>query len=99
MKTVYKYELAISNIQELSLPYGAKILTVQVQHSQSMTGDVVCLWAEVDTEQPGKQPHTIVIYGTGQPIDAEHEHQYIGTFQLERGAFIGHVYEIFPNNS
>lgn len=75
------------------MPRGAKILCVQTQ------GQIPCLWAVVNDQHP-LDPRTIWVAGTGHPI-AVHESMayvdaYIGTFQLQGGALIFHVFERQP---
>jgi hypothetical protein len=85
MRTIFKYPLVVKSFQTLSIPYGAKLLTVQVQR------DIPCLWAEIDSEKVSEF-RSIEIFGTGHPIP-EGNRIYIGSFQLEGGNFIGHCYE------
>jgi len=69
------------------MPVDAKILCTATQ------GQQVCLWALVDSDQKKMETRRIRIYGTGHPID-EPNLEYIGTYQLMDGRFIGHVFEI-----
>ena len=49
MKRIYKYQLIVTDRQDVQLPEGAEILTIQTQV------DTPCLWALVDilaTEAP-----------------------------------------------
>ena len=72
----------------ISMPDGAKLLTVQTQ-----TGSPV-LWALVNTKN-ANIIRAIVTVGTGNPMPYESidNLQYIGTYQLHGGSFIGHVFE------
>lgn len=97
MKTVFKYPIDITDLQEVEMPQGARILAVQVQDEM---GDFVgfkpagnpCLWALVNTEEAKKTRRLFRMYGTGKPIDEPLESlNYIGTFQ--RGPFVWHVFE------
>lgn len=83
MKTIWKYQLDVTDRQRLYMPKGAEILCVQNQ------GGVLCLWAKVDS---GAKPEerVIVIVGTGRPI--HRDLKYIGTVQ--QVAFVWHVFEI-----
>lgn len=84
MKTIYKYPLRVIDEQIIYIPWGAKILSVQVQN-----GDP-CLWALVDSMRT-KQEYTIQIVGTGQYIDDPLEElQFLETFQID--SFVGHVF-------
>jgi len=82
---IWKYPLKDADQQNLKLPVGAKILTVQIQRG------VACLWALVDEEMmPSTEIRTIAIYGTGNPMPDE-AGEYIATFQA--GEFVFHVFE------
>ena len=84
MKTIWKCTLAPDSRQTVTLPRGAELLTVQVQF------DLVQLWAVVDSSQPVETRY-IHIVGTGHPIGFAGK--YIGTFQLDGGALVFHVFE------
>jgi hypothetical protein len=86
LKTIYKYSIETTDEQIIEMPAGAKILTVQPQGAFSL-----CLWAEVDTEQP-KEQRTLLTYGTGHPM-RNTQQRYIGTYQLQGGGLVFHVYE------
>ncbi len=88
MKTIYKYNLKVTDVQHIQLPAGAKILCVQVQDGEPH------LWAEVDTDAPPEM-RTIEIFGTGHPIPQEmgQDRRYISTFQMKNGSLVFHAYE------
>jgi hypothetical protein len=83
MLTVWKYPLPPVELIELDMPHGARVLTVQKQ------GTNICMWALVnpahELERRGFQ-----IIGTGHEIESVGE--YVGTFQVEGGAFVFHVF-------
>lgn len=85
---IWKYELAVTDRQVVEMPLGAQILTVQVQR------DVPCLWAIVSTDAK-RMPRTIDTFGTGHAISGS-PGRYIGTYQLNRGALVFHVFEVGP---
>jgi len=87
--SIYKYQLEIQDYQEVRLPQGAEILTVQEQYG------IPCLWARVNTEESRVTHRTIAMHGSGhemsQPtVEAE---KYIGTFQIHSGSLVFHVFE------
>jgi hypothetical protein len=85
MKTVWKYTLTGPQ-KSFSIPKGARILTVQAQHSNP------CLWMLVDTEAEEERRY-FKAYGTGHKIDVGvHEGMYLGTVQLDGLVF--HVFEV-----
>lgn len=86
MKAIWKFPLSMIDSQSILMPEGAQVLAVQVQ------GGVPCLWALVDTEAP-QVSQTVRIHGTGHRCDDTLDrHNYLGTFQLERGALVFHVF-------
>jgi hypothetical protein len=88
--TIHKYTLEITDEQILTLPYGARLLHVDMQMGQPR------LWALVDTEAV-KQDRFIRIFGTGNPIEAKDLDRlvHIGTFQDDRHMLpaVWHVFE------
>lgn len=87
MKVIYKYSLLVKDTQELSLPIGAKILTVQLQFGTPF------LWAIVDPDETLMEKRTIQIIGTGHFKQDNEIGKYISTFQLYDGEMIFHVFE------
>lgn len=90
MKTIFKYPLNVG-YNDLRLPQGARVLTVQTQNN------VINLWAEVPVangsgHEPETQLRTFNVYGTGRPIPNE-PGRYIGTVQQLQGALVWHIYE------
>lgn len=99
MKVIWKFELQTVDRQVIKMPLGSKILTVQTQN------DVPVLWALVDTDMAPQEDKVIDVYGTGNDVDflsdgyifPDTEREYIGTYQLDGGSFIGHVFERITN--
>lgn len=86
MKTVFKYEVPLSETFHIDLPEGAIFLTLQVQFSTPQ------MWFRVDSERP-LQRQVFGVCGTGEPIPtAVLEAPFLGTFQLSRGALVFHVF-------
>lgn len=85
-KTIWKYSLQLTDLQSLSLPQGAEILTVQAQ------GGGLYLWAIVDPARETEE-RVIGIIGTGNPVitGGDIDRRYIATVQ--RGSFVWHVFE------
>ncbi len=86
-ETIYKYPLSLESSPVIDMPTGAHVLCVQVQKGEP------CLWAVVDPDQP-IETRQFRLCGTGHnlAIDDPKSH-YIGTFQLDGGNFIGHVFD------
>jgi hypothetical protein len=83
-KRVFKYPVPVRDELTLQLPAGAEVLTVQVQNGAPV------LWALVDDTAP-TEARRFIVRGTGHAISGAI--RYVGTFQLEGGAFIGHLFE------
>lgn len=86
MKTVYKYGIEIKYHFSVSMPAGAQVLTIQVQHGKPF------IWALVDTEAQLAERHFRVA-GTGHPIEDENP-LYVGTYQLHGGDLVFHLFEV-----
>lgn len=84
--TIHKYPLRVMDTQEIPMPFGAEILCVQVQHGTP------CLWAMVFAENR-LEPRTIEAFGTGHEMPPNTHRKYIGTFQMNGGALVFHVFE------
>lgn len=88
MKSIWKYPLLAADIQTVSMPEDAQILSVQCQRGQP------CLWALVDASTPPKDRvlHTL---GTGHNIGADAESlRFIDTFQMAEGDLVFHIFEV-----
>jgi hypothetical protein len=84
---VYKYPLEVIDQQTVQLPVGAEVLCVQAQHGRP------CLWALVDdSDTTPTEARTFFTHGTGHKVSPAIG-GYIGTYQLEDGAFVGHIFE------
>jgi len=84
--SIWKYTLETTYFQQIKIPSPAKILTIQVQHG------VPCIWVLVDLEEDLINKELIIV-GTGHPVDDPHTLNYVGSFQLMEGQFIGHLFE------
>jgi len=88
MLMIYKYTVPVMDYFSLDLPRGAKILTVQEQYDKPQ------IWALVNPEGL-VETRNFRLAGTGHPIkETEKILNFVGTFQLRRGSFIGHLFEI-----
>ena len=88
MGRIYKYPLTPGASDEpimIEMHEGAAVLTVQVQRG------IPCLWASVDIRKP-KIKRCFIIYGTGFGLDDGPARHYVGTYQLQSGDFVFHVY-------
>lgn len=83
MKEIWKYPLAITDMQKIYMPVGAKFLDVQMQD------EIPCAWAIIDPYVK-REPRTILIFGTGNPFSVSEKAEYIGTIQ--QGQLVWHVF-------
>jgi hypothetical protein len=88
MKTIWKFELAVTDSQTVMMPEGAHVLCIQVQGG----GDVPQIWAAVDTEAERVRRH-FRTFGTGHPLSGMNAPHYVGTYQIRGGTLVFHVFE------
>lgn len=86
MITIWKFPLVMADLQEIRMPHGAEIRSLQAQYGEPQ------LWAEVDTEQKMIY-RRFRMFRTGYPITKSQSEilDFVGTFQT--GNFVFHVYE------
>lgn len=84
---IHKYPFALADEFVVRMPRGARLLTVQAQ------GDTPCLWAMVDPVAPF-MARKFALRGTGHSAEGLSLAPFVGTFQLEGGAFVGHVFDL-----
>ncbi len=85
METIFKYDLTITDSQEINVPVDSEILCVQTQVGLPK------LWVKCNPENITEK-RKIIIHGTGHAISQEAK-KYIGTFQVNDGGFVFHVFE------
>lgn len=89
MLTTWKYEVPAEDYFELSLPLGAKPLTVQAQHEKPQ------MWVLLDKDETIYVNRRFRVAGTGHIISESMKVlQHIGTFQLRGASLIFHVFEM-----
>ena len=84
MKTIWKATLPLSPTQDISIPAGAKFLSVAGQ------GDALCAWFLCDSKAP-QVNRQIRIVGTGHEVP--HDGVYLGTALLMDGQLVLHLFE------
>lgn len=86
-KEIWKYAIT-PNQKHLILPLDAEILAVQTQNNEPF------IWCLVDPNEELESRY-FEIYGTGHQIhyDMGTERKYIGTFQLNNGDLVFHLFE------
>lgn len=86
MRKIYKYPIEIKDINVVSMPYDAEVLTVQMQ------GNIPTIWAMVDPDSRPYIERRFQIIGTGHPIPDDFKGEYITTFQ--ESIFVWHIFEV-----
>ena len=84
MKKVYKYMIVVDDINDVLIPKGAQILTVQTQNGTPF------IWALVDTEAATTHRYLRLV-GTGFPLPDLGK--YVGTFQQYNGSLVYHLFD------
>lgn len=87
MRRVYKYPVGPGAFKHL-MTARTDMLDVQVQDGSPQ------MWALVDLSAPEQWRHFVSV-GTGQDIE-QRIVSHVGTFQLQEGALIFHVFEVHP---
>lgn len=87
---IWKFEIPCEEKFVIEMPQGSEILCLQIDEKTSNP----CIWALVYTENE-KEKRIFELFGTGTKIrdDVSIDRKYIGTFQYQKGEFIGHVFE------
>ena len=93
MKTIWKYPIAMTDVQNVTMPVGAEILSVQPQ------GGELQLWAIVDPEA-APEFRVIECVGTGHwmhDVGGDGNiRKHIDTVQLCGGSLVLHIFEVTP---
>lgn len=93
MTTIYKYPIYPVRSQTVQIPWGAKILSVQVVEDQPV------IYALVDSQKT-PVPFTIFIFGTGWDLEEGNtwgsglplDIHFVGTFQQPEEKLVWHVF-------
>ena len=87
IRRIYKYTLKLQDEQDVSMPLGAVLLSIQEQHGN------LTVWAHVDPSEKTMVDKRFRIYGTGHDIDWEDGRlHYAATVQS--GAMVWHVFTL-----
>ncbi len=93
MKAIWKFstiEQGFADSFSIFMPKGADILTIQTDEKNNHPS----IWALVDPDQE-KEERFFELFGTGHQIHDGMgiKRKYIGTYQYQRGEFVGHIFE------
>jgi hypothetical protein len=86
MKTVWKFELKVELLQELSIPINSLILSVVV------IKDIGYLWVEVFGDTTNTQKIKILTVPTGAEFQKKTE--FIGTLMYRNGEIVQHIFKV-----
>ena len=92
MKTVWKFEIGLTTIQELEIPKEARILSLQRQGHRK--DDKICMWCLVDTEAETEK-RTFFLLGTGEELPTGVKYEFVGTIQYFSGVPMVHLFEVW----
>ncbi len=84
--TIFKYNIEVERSFYLQMPAGAVILSVQVQHNKPM------IWAVVDPAARTVE-REFYVRGTGHELGIAATGKFVGTFQLDGGSRVFHLFD------
>jgi hypothetical protein len=84
-RKIFKFSFSIEDEFKISISEGSEVLTIQIQ------GGVPRMWVIVDTDAPSVYRY-FCMRRTGHAFKGN-EGKYIGTFQLDNGTLVFHVFE------
>jgi len=82
---VWKFEIPECDAFNINAPGEIKWLDAQVEHG------IPFVWGVVSTDSPPIS-HVLFLRGTGHPFTGQ-EGDHIGSFQLDNGALVFHLFE------
>lgn len=83
IQTVWKFPLALAQTQDVLMPAGARILSIQVQD------EMLCAWALVNPEADRERRYFLIV-GIGHEMP-KGRYTYLATVQMD--SFVWHVFE------
>lgn len=92
MRVLYKYDLAITDSQTITLPVDAMLLDIQ---TQPQAPDSPQLWAlhELPENDTVLMDYKIRMIGTGHPVPDDLILKHVSTIQIRGGAFVLHSFQ------
>lgn len=89
-QVIYKYKLDLAPIQSLELPKGSEILTLNVVNEDPY------VWVLINDINAEKEIINFQTIGTGHEANVNQESEYLGTYFLNNGSFVAHVFTYKP---
>lgn len=89
-KVIWKFPLKVTDVQDVEIPHGSILLSVQTQN------ETPCLWVLVYDTEAEKEVIRLRTIGTGNPISDDNfdPKDFLGTYQIDNGSFVGHVFQV-----
>ena len=84
--TIWKYAIQVEDSFAIEMPESGEVLTVQTQQGWP------CIWVVVDPAKP-KTKRRFFVRGTGHEMGLAESASYVGTFQMDSGALIFHLFD------
>jgi len=93
MLTIWKFPLK-PGFFKVSMPKGARVLSVQTQRTRDSVSGEAMMWALCDdSPTTEKELRDFLTLGTGHDASAVRNMRFVGTFQLDDGALVFHLFE------
>ncbi len=92
MDSIWKFTLAITDLQEVEMPGGAEVISVATQRNHAGE-EILCIWAIVDP-MAVRVKRKFVVIGTGANIGPQLDLKFIGTALMLGGKLVWHVFEV-----
>jgi hypothetical protein len=97
MKVIYKYELAITDVQVIEVPSSTHIIIRSIGEQNNKP----CIWIELEVTKDNPTKIELYTIETGHYFNfKENNLQYVGTYQIDNSVvldqhnyFVGHVYQ------
>lgn len=89
MKVIYKYEVHYVSETKITLPENAKILSCKAQ------GNIINIWALVDTYPSGYEDVYFKIVGTGEKVKPNilDEYEFLDTVLVHNDSLVFHIFK------
>ncbi len=84
---IFKYKVEIKSEFIIEMPEGSEVLCVEVQR------DAPYIWVMCDSSRR-KEMRIFGVKATGQDFGDADRTDYIGSFLLDGGSFVGHLFEV-----
>jgi len=85
-KRIYKYPVKPGKF-EIELPRGARVLSVATQKNDAV------MWVLLDPNERVMEKRRFATIGTGHDADVVSGWNFVGTFQLDDGALVFHLFD------